>query len=171
MHKTERSFTLSLIAAALLAAGLHQPTQALITGAGRSQPGSGTPVSSVSTAVGITASPINQAQAGAAGSHRRAATIPGPSAKSMPSMASKLSGAVARFAQAALDRMTGNEPAPPCASAPRPLPMLELGAAFSHSRRLKKRIQSGPAQLLRLAARRSRPSRPDQQSADHPQQT
>ena len=168
MHKTERSFTLSLIAAALLAAGLHQPAQALITGAGRSQPGSGTPVSSVSTAVGITASPINQAQAGAAGSHRRAATIPGPSAKSMPSMASKLSGAVARFAH---DRMTGNEPAPPCASAPRPLPMLELGAAFSHSRRLKKRIQSGPAQLLRLAARRSRPSRPDQQSADHPQQT
>ena len=157
MHKTGCSFTLSLIAAALLAAGLHQPAQALVTGAGRSQPGSGTPVSSVSTAVGITASPINQAQAGTAGSHRSAATLPGPSAQSMPSMASKLSGAVARFVQATHDRLKGNEPAPPCASAPRSLPVLELGAAFSHSRRLKKRIQSGPAQASRLAARRSRP--------------
>ena len=54
-------------------------------------------------------------------------------------------GTVHRQTKATDDRVATNETKTTCLASPRSLPILGAGVSFRHSRRLKKRLQSGPS--------------------------
>jgi hypothetical protein len=60
-------------------------------------------------------------------------------------ISSSRSGAVGRHAKTTNDRGATNETKTTCLASPRSLPILGAGVSFRHSRRLKKRLQSGPS--------------------------
>lgn len=74
------------------------------------------------------------------------ASVPDSAPGSIPTIASLLSGAVGSYQFSTGDIVRANETKATYASTPAPLPILGVGVAFSHSRRLRKRIKSRQSQ-------------------------